>query len=273
MNIGMMLGRLSEKYNQPLQSFPINNWEEEFDNAARIGFDSIEWVEDGFSDKENPLFNSGGRQSLKDMQKIKKVYIHSVCAHSFISGGFISSNKVEREIWIDRLKLIIDCSNEIGSDVIILPLMDDFSINSIEKEELLIDSFSKIPPLPSHLKILVETDLSAKTCLNLLNKIDRSDLGIVYDLGNSTQLNHDLHEDIKCLHHIIGEVHLKDKDNSASFRLGNGNTDFEAAFKALRECKWQGRFVLETPIFNNWQQEAEKNFLFAKRLISSIESA
>jgi hypothetical protein len=31
MKIAAMLGRLSDKYNQPLQSFPIKAWEEEFD--------------------------------------------------------------------------------------------------------------------------------------------------------------------------------------------------------------------------------------------------
>ena len=268
-----MLGRLSNKYHQPLQSFPVITWQEEFDNAASIGFDCIEWVEDGFSDEENPLFYPEGRQALKDIQKIKKVYIHSVCAHSFISGKFISSNRIERMHWIDRLESIINFSNDIGAEAIILPLMEDFSVKSIEKEKLLIESFREIKPLPDNLKILLETDLSAKNTLNLLNKIDRSDIGIVYDLGNSTQLNYDLYADIKSLHKVIGEVHLKDKDFSKSFRLGDGNTNFESAAEALKECKWQGNYVLETPIFNDWKQEAEHNFLFAQNLISTIESS
>ena len=271
--IGSMLGRLSNKYHQPLQSFPVITWQEEFDNAASIGFDCIEWVEDGFSDEENPLFYPEGRQALKDIQKIKKVYIHSVCAHSFISGKFISSNRIERMHWIDRLESIINFSNDIGAEAIILPLMEDFSVKSIEKEKLLIESFREIKPLPDNLKILLETDLSAKNTLNLLNKIDRSDIGIVYDLGNSTQLNYDLYADIKSLHKVIGEVHLKDKDFSKSFRLGDGNTNFESAAEALKECKWQGNYVLETPIFNDWKQEAEHNFLFAQNLISTIESS
>ena len=273
MKIGVMLGRLSNKYNQPLQSFPIRSWEEEFDNAARIGFDCIEWVEDGLSDKQNPFFDYKGRKNLKNIQKLKKITINSICAHSFITGGLISPIQVERMYWVDRLRFIIDCSIDLGIEHIIIPLMDASSINSAEKENLLFKSFSEIEAIPSGLKILFETDLSAKDSLNFLNKINRRDIGLAYDLGNSTQLNHNLYSDILSLNPFIGEVHLKDKDSSNSFRLGLGKTDFKAAAKALKECDWQGSFILETPIFNNWEQEANSNFLFAQGLISSIKSS
>ena len=45
--IGIMQGRLSKKPHKQLQSFPWDNWKNEFANAASLGFDAIEWLVDG----------------------------------------------------------------------------------------------------------------------------------------------------------------------------------------------------------------------------------
>ena len=33
---------------------------------------------------------------------------------------------------------------------------------------------------------------------------------------------------------------------------------------------WNGSFILETPIFNNWENEAKANFSFTKNLVESV---
>ena len=81
---------------------------------------------------------------------------------------------------------------------------------------------------------MLETDLDAVNCLNFLEKLGNNNIGIVFDLGNVSQLNYDLYNDISVLYHLIGEIHLKDKSPSHSLRLGNGDTNFEDAFKALK---------------------------------------
>ena len=44
--IGIMQGRLSRRIGDKIQSFPINDWEKEFQLAAEIGYSCIEWVID-----------------------------------------------------------------------------------------------------------------------------------------------------------------------------------------------------------------------------------
>ena len=70
---------------------------------------------------------------------------------------------------------------------------------------------------------------------------------------------------------IIGEVHIKDRfsDNGGSERLGMADTPFHSAVEILRELSWSGSFILETPIFNNWKDEAEANFYFTRQLVNS----
>ena len=44
--IGIMQGRLSRPQNDKIQSFPVDNWEKEFELAAEIGYVCIEWIID-----------------------------------------------------------------------------------------------------------------------------------------------------------------------------------------------------------------------------------
>ena len=73
------------------------------------------------------------------------------------------------------------------------------------------------------------------------------------------------------LHKVIGEVHFKDKDLNNSHRLGSGETNFKLAAKALNDFKWKGRCILETPIFNEWQIEANHNVAFTKKFLSTLK--
>ena len=266
-----MLGRLSAKYNKPLQSFPSDTWSEEFDRAVSLKLDCLEWVEDGLSDSINPLFSPTGREHLLKLQQDKKIFIDSICCHSFISGGLISSKKFVRQQWIERLQLILEWAREIGSKAIVIPLMEGSTINNSIKENIFLNSMYQIRSYNNDVKILLETDLSAEHSLEILQKLNNDSFGLVYDLGNATQLQHDIYLDIQLLHNVIGEVHFKDKDLNHSYRLGCGETNFKLAEKALRDFKWEGRCILETPIFNEWQIEANSNVAFTKKFISTLK--
>ena len=266
-----MLGRLSAKYNKPLQSFPSETWSEEFDRAISLKLDCLEWVEDGLSDSANPLFSSKGRERLLKLQQDKKISIDSICCHSFISGGLISSNKIARKQWIERLQLMLEWAKEIGSKAIVIPLMEGSTINNSIKENIFLDSMNQIKSNNNDVKILLETDLRAEHLLEMLQKLNQDSFGLVYDLGNATQLQYDIYQDIQLLHNVIGEVHFKDKDLNNSYRLGSGETNFKLAEKALRDFKWEGRCILETPIFNEWQIEANHNVAFTKKFISTLK--
>ena len=83
-----MQGRLSQKKNLPLQSFPHDTWREEFYRAKKIGFTRIEWLIDIENDYKNPIFST----SLPGLVGLK-------CTTSLESGNFNffdSSKKCEK---------------------------------------------------------------------------------------------------------------------------------------------------------------------------------
>ena len=63
MKIGFMQGRLSPIYRNRIQSFPWNNWKEEFQIANRLGINLMEWTIDNYKFHSNPIFTKKGRKS------------------------------------------------------------------------------------------------------------------------------------------------------------------------------------------------------------------
>ena len=57
--LGFMQGRLSPIYNKQIQSFPYQNWENEFDQAKKLSFNHIEWTVDQFIPEIYSAFKEG----------------------------------------------------------------------------------------------------------------------------------------------------------------------------------------------------------------------
>ena len=58
--IGVMQGRLMPKYLGRYQAHPIGYWQEEFQKAAELELDCIEFILDYNDADQNPLMTLGG---------------------------------------------------------------------------------------------------------------------------------------------------------------------------------------------------------------------
>lgn len=272
MLIGIMQGRLSNKSAMPLQSFPWDSWEEEFVRASSIGFNQIEWLLDGVNDTNNPIASVDGRKQILYLSKKYSVNVKSLCAHTFIDGKLLSKGKSQKEA-IDKLSKILTWAFEAKIDYVILPVMDAMSIRNSHSREKFKEVLCGISR-HSHgsPKILLESDLPAFQLKEFIDSLESNSIGVLYDLGNATAMGFNLEEDLKLLSPIIKEVHIKDRffDNGNSGRLGTADTPFHTAFRVLKKLMWSGSFILETPIFNNWENEAKANFSFTKNLVESV---
>ena len=68
-------GRFSSEVAGKFQHFPIHNWENEFNIAKKLNFDSIEWIITDFS---NPIFNQSFSKIIKNVLKKNKMKISSI---------------------------------------------------------------------------------------------------------------------------------------------------------------------------------------------------
>jgi sugar phosphate isomerase/epimerase len=269
MLIGIMQGRLSNKPGMELQSFPWNSWEKEFSRAKKIGFKHIEWLHDDF-DSNNPIMSASGRKKISNLSIKYEVEVKSLCVHSLMDGDLLKKGLIQSET-IDKFSKLLNCALKANIDKVIIPIMDSMSIKKHKSKEMLKKILNEIINNRSP-KILLESDLPAHEIIKFVDYFDSDAVGVVYDLGNATAMGFNIEEDITLLSPLIDEIHIKDRafNHGSSLRLGQADTDFYKAFGALKKESWQGSVVLETPIFENWYEEAEANFVFIKNIAESV---
>ncbi len=266
--IGIMQGRLSKKPNKPLQSFPWDSWREEFSRANAIGFNQIEWLVDGDNDDNNPIASAAGQKKILELSAKYDVSIKSLCAHSLIDGKLLG-NGIDLENAKDIFSKILSWASAINIEFVILPIMDAMSIKNDILKERLKTILREVVNINGP-KVLLESDLPAVQLKQFIEEVSLENVGVLYDLGNATAMGFDVDSELKLLHPIIGEVHIKDRsfDNGGSCRLGMADTSFDTAIEILKKSLWKGSFVLETPIFDNWKNEANSNYSFTSQLVN-----
>ncbi len=273
--IGIMQGRLVSSPMGKLQAFPIEKWEMEFPIAAEVGFQAIEWLLDADTGLENPLLSGKRRDRIRELIREHGVRIHSVCADYlqffplFLLPGDI---RRRREIQLTRS---IEAAQQVGAEAIVIPCGgQDLRPNSPQEDALK----SALEPVLERagqvgVKVGLEMDWAATEQISLVQQIGHPALGVYYDLGNAASRGYLPAEEIRSLGSILVGVHVKDrKIQGPSVFLGEGDTDFPSAFRALQEIDYQGPFILETPRGDDPLDAARRNLAFVRGVLNPLGS-
>ena len=126
--IGIMCGRLSISPNKRIQEFPVNSWQNEFEYARNIGFESIEWI---FDLHENPLMHDIGIKEIIEYSRNFSVMVNSVCADYFMEKKLFGVSKFTLEENIDTLLNLIRRCNKCGIRILELPFVDTSSLRNV----------------------------------------------------------------------------------------------------------------------------------------------
>jgi len=87
----------------------------------------------------------------------------------------------------------------------------------------------------------LESWLSAKDTMMILDRVDSPAMGMYYDIANSTLRGYDVPAEIRQLKDRICEFHFKDNKGP----LGQGDVKIEPVCEAIREIGFKGWIVLE----------------------------
>src|SRR5690606_16572387 len=117
-----------------IQAFPYKHWREEFLSAKKINITKMEWTLDQWNLYENPLMDSDGRSEVKSLMKDNNVEIPSLTADCFMQEPFFKKEYPAQERLKDLENIVSACS-ELGITYIVIPLVDNSSINSKEEED------------------------------------------------------------------------------------------------------------------------------------------
>ncbi len=253
-----MQGRLSPIINNKIQAFPEKYWKSEFLKAKKLGLKSIEWTLDYKNLNKNPILSNRGQLTIKKLSKKYGIKVNSLTGDCFMQKPFWK--KKNNKKLIDDLKKIINGCKKLRIKYIVVPLVDNGSINNSSDRQNLIRSCNKLIEYlhSSKLKLIFESDFPPKKLKNFISKFDHNYFGINYDAGNSAALNYNIDDEFKYYGKYISNIHIKDRvKNGKTIRLGQGNTNFSKLFKNLRKIRYKKTLILQTARSKNNQHMKE----------------
>jgi len=249
MEIGFMQGRLCDRIDGKIQAFPWRDWEAEFPSAQALGLGLLEWTLDQERLHENPLMTAAGQARIRELSARHGVRVLSLTGDCFMQAPFYKVEGAAREALLADLRAILDASEQVGIRYVLIPLVDNGSLQTQEHESALMEGV-----LPLHqrlvdagMKIVFESDFGPARLAEFIDRLPRDAFGINYDIGNSAALGFSPAEEVGSYGHRIDNVHVKDRKlHGTTVPLGTGNADFPTVFGALRKASYAGHFILQT---------------------------
>ena len=265
---GVMQGRLSKQIGNKIQAFPEKYWKSEFSKAKKLGLKYIEWTLDYKDLYKNPIFKKKGKSEIKRLSKKYSIFIKSLTGDCFMQKPFWKLN--ENTKLIEDLKKVLDAANEIGIELIVVPLVDNGSLSKkIEVQNLLkICKSLKKYLQKTKIKLVFESDFNPKKLQRFIKNFDKKYFGINYDVGNSAALNYNIDEEFNLYGNRIYNIHIKDRIKfGKTVRLGKGNANFSKLFENLKKMKYKKNIILQSARSkqNQHMKEININLNFLKK--------
>jgi L-ribulose-5-phosphate 3-epimerase len=255
--VGIMQGRLSPRPPDRLQAFP-SHWQEEFETAAQLGFELIEWLLLPAGEGSNPLDTGAGRREIRRVAAGAGIAVASVCAVRCMYEPILS------------LSEIIPMAAEIGATRVIVPLLETAHIHTPERETAAVADLSACAVVAERASVTLalEVDLPGDACARILQRAGHPRVRACYDAGNQTALGLNVAQDIAPLLHLVDEVHIKDRRTAgASVPIGTGDANFTGLFQALRHGGYESDLVLEHFFEKDPRGEARRALDFVRRSV------
>ena len=249
LQIGFMQGRLVDMVNEQIQAFPWRDWEKEINLAYENNLNLMEWTLDSENLYENPIMNKEGKEKIIKLIKNKIISIKSLTGDCFMQNPFWKSSGIEREKLQTKFIDICKNSSDIGIEFIVIPLVDNGSLENQFQAEILFNfliKYSKFFRL-NNLKIVFESDLNPFHLKSFINQYPIDIFGINYDIGNSASLGYSPKKEFEIYGKRIFNVHIKDRlFKGTTVNLGDGDANFNMVFKNLKKINYKGNLILQT---------------------------
>ena len=270
--LGVMQGRLLPKFQGKYQAHPIGTWQNEFDLAAKLGLDCIEFILDFDQAALNPLLTELGRAEIKRIISNSGVRVLSVCADYFMRAPLHSADTAVAQNSLDVLNGLLIAGSDLGVTEIVLPCVDSSSVVLIEDQDRLVNVLHMISGYASEAKInlALETDLGPNEFRRLLDRLPNSSITVNYDIGNSASLGFNPKDEMEAYGDRISDVHIKDRVRGGkSVPLGAGDAKISMVLDLLSEINFDGPLIMQAFRGELGLPETEEQLDYIKHLMLS----
>ncbi len=247
-HLAIMQGRLVPPEGGRFQSFPREQWRDEFGLAVRAGLNAIEWIFDVYGEDANPLMSDAGIAEMRALIEKTGTAVRSLCADYFMDRPFLRTTRAERDELIEKMERLLTRCNLVGIGRVVIPFVDG---SRIENDKELLETVSILRELlpaaeKNGVELHIESSLAPKPFAALLEQCQHPLLRVNYDSGNSSSLGYEVGEEFAAYGHRIGSVHIKDRRlGGGTVPLGTGNADLPAVFRGLAALGYHGDYVLQ----------------------------
>lgn len=246
--LGFMQGRLSSQLDGKIQCFPWPNWQKEFSEANRIKIRTMEWTLDQERLNLNPIMTTKGRTEISKLRKNHHISIPSLTGDCFMQAPFFKTSKDEKTELLANVKSIIESCSIAGVKILVFPIVDDGSVETLEQEAILTDELLGLSNFLrlKGVQIAFESDFAPQKLGKFIERFPIESFGVNYDTGNSAAAGYSPVEEFTCFGRRVINVHLKDRIlNGHTVPFGDGATNFETVFDQLNNCDYRGNFILQ----------------------------
>ena len=273
---GIMQGRLLPKYQGRYQAHPLGYWQDEFFQAKEIGLDCIEFILDFNDFNSNPLLTKGGRLEILELSRDTGVIVKTICADYFMEAPLHSSEQSVANKSYKVLQKLVDTAVEINITDIVIPCVDQSTLNeTVAINRFIVQMKKIIPTLERHnVNLSLETDLAPEPFIKLLNTLNSKRITVNYDIGNSAALGFDPIKELEAYGNKISDIHIKDRVlGGGPIVLGEGDADFYRFFNKLKEFNYNGPFIMQAFRGDEGLEIFKKQLLWIKEVMQdSYES-
>jgi len=242
MKMGMMQGRLVPPAPGRFQCFPRDGWGREFQLAAQVGLDCIEWIFDAHGEDVNPIATSSGLARMRDLARDSGV------GDWFMDFPLV---RAEPEALAHReqvLGWLLGRCQELGANRVVVPFVDASRIGTAAEMDQVVQSLERVLPVAeaTGVELHLETSLAPAAFKAMLDRLPHPLLKANYDSGNSSSLGYAPREEFAAYGGRIGSIHVKDRVlGGGTVPLGTGGADFGALFAAMAGVGYRGDLILQ----------------------------
>jgi L-ribulose-5-phosphate 3-epimerase len=246
--LGFMQGRLSPLVNGKIQAFPAEHWRDEYPAAEDLGLALMEWTLDHDGLDANPLMTAAGRAEIRALGTRHGVSVETITGDLFMQRPFWKAGGAERDARLADFDRVVDAAVDAGVRIVVVPLVDNGSVETGGEEPLLDALLAREDALRSRgLTIAFESDFPPARLASFIARFPAGVFGVNYDTGNSAALGFDCGDEIAAYADRIVNVHIKDRvRGGTTVPLGTGAADLPRAMKRLRASGYRGRYILQT---------------------------
>jgi L-ribulose-5-phosphate 3-epimerase len=231
--------------------------------AKTIGLDGVQ-VSPGTLENNMHLFRKEVQKQYLSEARTQGVQVGGLGLGILNKVPYASDPRAEE--WVSKT---IDAAKAMEVKVILVAFFEEGDIKNDKKgQQEVIKKFKKVAPKAEKAGVIlgIESWLSAKEHMNIIDEVGSPNLQVYYDVANSHKMGYNIYDEIRWLGKNICEFHAKENGNL----LGKGAIDFKEVRKAMDEIGFQGWVQIEgsVPPQKELVESYKANNQFLRRILN-----